>query len=173
MTMSVTEHQFRKTMSLFPTGVTVVTAPLKGEQDVGITISSLTSVSLKPPQILFCLSNYSRAVPVFQKTSHFAINILNSGQAPLADAFARHTPQKGEVLKTFRDEETGCLLFADAMGHLVCEKGEIFESGDHYIIIGHVIAVGANFDDFPLVRQRSQYLTTQPLPAVESLQKTG
>jgi flavin reductase (DIM6/NTAB) family NADH-FMN oxidoreductase RutF len=165
--MSVTEHQFRRTMSLFPTGVTVVTTPLKDGQDVGLTISSLTSVSLEPPQILFCLSNYSRAVPVFQKASHFAINILNAEQAHLADAFARHIPQQGERLKTFRHEETGCLLFSDAMGHLVCEKGEIFESGDHYIIIGHVIAVGANFEQRPLVRQTSQYQTIQSLPVVE------
>jgi flavin reductase (DIM6/NTAB) family NADH-FMN oxidoreductase RutF len=47
--MSITEDQFRKALGLLPTGVTVVTTPQGEGQDVGITISSFTSVSLAPP----------------------------------------------------------------------------------------------------------------------------
>lgn len=168
--MSITENQFRKTLGLFPTGITVVTTPHGEGEDVALTISSLTSVSLDPPQILFCLSKQSRAAPVFLASSHFAINILNANQAHLADAFAKHLPRKGEALKVFRHTETGCLLFSDALGHVICEKGPVYEGGDHHIILGHVIALGATFNDLPLVRQRGQYLTTQPLP-IEPLQQ--
>lgn len=168
--MSVTEDQFRKTLGLFPTGVTVVTTPRGEGQDVGITISSFTSVSLSPPQILFCLSKYSKSSPVFRDASYFAINILNSDQSPIADSFAKHTPKKGEQLKVYRHEETGCLLLSDALGHVVCERAAIYEGGDHHIILGTVIALGANFHHLPLVRQKGQYLTTQPL-LIEPLQK--
>jgi len=161
--MSITEHQFRKTLGLFPTGVTVVTAPQGQDQDVCLTISSLTSVSLDPPQILFCLSKYSKTVPVFKAAPFFAINILTENQAHIADAFATHTLPKGGTLKVCRHEETGCLLFSDALGHVICERGALYEGGDHYIILGRVIAVGENVNDLPLVRQRGQYLTTRPL----------
>jgi len=167
--MSITEDQFRKTLGLFPTGVTVVTAP-HGQEDVGITISSLTSVSLSPPQILFCLSKNSRNSPIFQKTPFFAVNILSSHQAQIADGFAKHIPCKGQTLKVFRHEPTGCLLFSQALGHVICKRGEIYEGGDHHIILGQVIALGANLQDSPLVRQRGQYLTTQPIP-IEPLQQ--
>ena len=167
--MSITEDQFRKTLGLFSTGVTVVTTS-QGQEDVGITISSLTSVSLNPPQILFCLSKQSKTVPVFTDCSYFAVNILNANQSHIADNFAKHIPRKGETVKVFRDNETGCLLFSDVLGHVICERGAIYEGGDHHIILGRVIAVGANFKDLPLVRQRGQYLTTQSI-SIELLQK--
>ncbi|MBA3812995.1 MAG: flavin reductase family protein [Alphaproteobacteria bacterium] len=168
--MSITADQFRKTLGLFATGVTVVTTPQGGE-DVGITISSLTSVSLNPPQILFCLSKQSKAAPVFKECPYFSINILNANQAYIADLFARHLPSNREMLKAFRDKETGCLLLSDALGHVLCERGKIYDGGDHHIILGHVINVKANFQDLPLVRQKGQYLTTQPIPMEEPLQK--
>lgn len=167
--MSISEDQFQRTLGLFPTGVTVVTTP-QGEEDVGITISSLVSVSLDPPQILFCLSKNSKTAAVFTECSYFSVNILNANQAHMADSFAKHIPCKGEVLKVFRHEETGCLLFSDALGHVICERGSVYEGGDHHIILGRVIALGANFKELPLVRQRGQYLTTQPIPT-EPLQQ--
>jgi 3-hydroxy-9,10-secoandrosta-1,3,5(10)-triene-9,17-dione monooxygenase reductase component len=169
--MSITEDQFRKTLGLFPTGVTVVTTPQR-EGDAALTISSFTSVSLTPPQILFCLSKQSRTSPAFKKCSYFSINILNASQAYLSDSFARHIPLKSDALKVFRHQETGCLLFSDALGHLICERGVIYEGGDHHIILGRVIAVGANLNVLPLVRQKGRYLTTQPI-SIEPLQKTG
>src|ERR1700722_17446716 len=127
--MSITEDQFRKTLGLFPTGVTVVTTP-QGQEDVGITISSFTSVSLDPPQILFCLSKYSKTAPVFKECTYFSINILCANQAYISDIFAKHIPWTREALKGFRHEKTGCLLFAGALGHIICERGSIYEGGD-------------------------------------------
>lgn len=168
--MSITEDQFRKTLGLFPTGVTVVTTPYR-QEDIGITISSFTSVSLNPPQILFCLSKYSRTTSIFKECVYFSINILSAHQSHISDIFAKHMPWTNEALKGVRHEGTGCLLFSDALGYIVCEKGNIYEEGDHHIILGHVIAVGNNLKDPPLVRQRGQYLTTQSISPVEPFQK--
>lgn len=157
--MSITEDQFRKTLGLFSTGVAIATTP-HGHEDVSLTISSLTSVSLKPPQILFCLSKHSKRAPVFVTCSFFAINILTEHQAYISDSFARHTsPEK--AIEICRHKETGCLLIADALGHIICERAAIYEGGDHHIILGRVVALGANSSELPLVRQRGRYLTTQ------------
>jgi len=175
--MTVTEDQFRKTLGLFPTGVTIITASQKGGPDIGITISSLTSVSLSPPQILFCLSKHSKTIPVFKASSYFAINILNESQSHLSDGFARHVPMEWEKVNTYRHLETGCLLISDTLGYIICEKGAIYDGEDHEIIIGKVIDLGVISSTLPLIRQRGQYLTTQPIhiePACElAYQKSG
>lgn len=170
--MTITEDQFRKTMGLFPTGVTVVTAPNGKGGDIGITISSLTSVSLTPPQILFCLSKKSKTMSVFKATSYFAVNILNAHQSSLSDGFAKHVPLDWAQIQTHRHPSTGCLLISDALGHVICEKGAIYEGGDHEIILGRVIDAIAHPQGIPLIRQRGQYLTTQTIQAKTTCQPT-
>lgn len=159
--MSITEDQFRKTLGLFPTGVTVITAPLEQGGDIGITISSFTSVSLNPPQILFCLAKRSKTSSAFKSSRYFAVNILKATQSSLSDDFAKHSPVEWEKKKSHRHLGTGCLLLSDALGHVICEKSGEYEGGDHEIILGKVIDLMINSHDFPLVRQRGQYFTTQ------------
>lgn len=175
--MSITEDQFRKTLGLFPTGITVVTAPQEQGKDIGITISSFTSVSLSPPQVLFCLSKYSKTIPVFKNSSYFAVNILSARQSHLSAEFAKHEPIEWKTIKTHRHFATSCLLLVDALGHVICEKSAVYEGGDHEIILGKVIDVMTNPHDVPLVRQRGQYLTTQPIDTGASCElsyrKTG
>ena len=167
--MSISEEHFRKTLGLFPTGVTVVTAHQEQGNDIGITISSFTSVSLNPPQILFCLAKCSKTIPVFKTARYFTVNILNANQSHLSDDFAKHVPVAWETVKTQRHLETGCLLISDALGHVICEKSAVYEGGDHEIILGRVIDLLTKPHDFPLVRQRGQYLTTQPLSTASSI----
>lgn len=169
--MSITEDQFRKTLGLFPTGVTVITVPENEGNDRGITISSFTSVSLNPAQILFCLSKHSKTMPAFKASSYFAVNILNRTQAELSDGFARLTPVELTTLKTHRHQATGCLLFSEALGHVICEKGPIYDGGDHEIILGRVMDVAFN-SGLPLVRHKGQYLTTQPIHIKASCELT-
>jgi flavin reductase (DIM6/NTAB) family NADH-FMN oxidoreductase RutF len=161
--MSITEEQFRKTLGLFPTGVTVISVPQTEGQDLCITISSLTSVSLHPPQILFCLSKNSKAMPAFKYSPYFAVNILNADQSHLSEGFAKRGPIEWETIQTHRHTPSGCLLFSEALGHIICEKGPIYEGGDHEIILGKVIGLDVGSSTSPLVRQRGQYLTTQIL----------
>jgi flavin reductase (DIM6/NTAB) family NADH-FMN oxidoreductase RutF len=162
--MTITEEQFRKTLGLFPTGVTVVTVPQEQEEPIGITISSFTSVSLSPPQILFCLSKHSKTMPVFKTSRYFAVNILSTHQSSLADCFSKRTALIWETMPTHRHAGTGCLLLSEALGHVICEKGVVYEGGDHEIILGKVVDLFATPHDLPLIRQRGQYLTTHPLP---------
>lgn len=161
--MSITEDQFRKTLGIFPTGVTVVTTSDEQGRAAGITISSFTSVSLNPPQILFCLSKQSKTMPAFKASQYFAVNILAAHQSYLSDGFAQRTPIDWETLKVHHHSATGCLLLSEALGHIICEKGSTYNGGDHDIILGRVIDLTVTSHDRPLVRQKGQYLTTQPL----------
>ena len=161
--MSITEDQFRKTLGLFPTGVTVVTTRGEDHQPMGITISSLTSVSLEPPQVLFCLARKSRMHPIFKAAEYFVINLLNSKQAHLSEGFANRQDLNLDVEKISVHEKSGCLLITEALGHIVCEISAVYDGGDHDIILGRVIDVMAAPEHFPLIRHRGKYHTIQQL----------
>jgi len=79
----VNEDQFRKACGAFPTGVAIVTFAIDDTDVHGITISSFTSVSLRPPLILFCIHQQSRILPVLRCSQHFC-----SKKAVGADATA-------------------------------------------------------------------------------------
>lgn len=166
--MKLSEAKFRKILGLFPTGVVVVTGSY-GKEDFGITISSFTSLSLKPPQILFCLSKDSQTMPVFERIPYFVVNILSSDQVYLSNVFARRHPLDWDKIKTHRHVETGCILLSGALGHIICEKRALYEGGDHKIILGKVVDLQKSCETPPLIRHRGEYLTTQPLssPPVE------
>jgi hypothetical protein len=53
---------FRKAMSSFPTGVTVVTVAAGDDAMYGVTVNSFTSVSLDPMLVLVCLNQNSRGI---------------------------------------------------------------------------------------------------------------
>ncbi len=167
--MNITEEQFRKALGLFPTGVTVVTVPAHFGKTVGITVSSFTSVSLNPPQVLFCLSKHSKTQPLFEASPYFAVNILKANQSSLSDGFAQRLPLNWDSFQTHYHHTTECLLISEALGHVICEKAAVYDGGDHDIILGKVIDVIVNPNDLPLVRQRGQYLTIQPIPDETSM----
>lgn len=161
--MNIREEDFRRTLGLFPTGVAIVTVAHKEGDDIGITISSFTSVSLNPPQVLFCLAKKSKTHEAFKDCSYFAVNILNAQQAHLSDSFASHVPLAWDRFKTHRHKTSGCLLISEALGHVICEKAAFYEGGDHEIILGKVIDLAASPSDFPLIRHQGKYSTSQPI----------
>ena len=86
--------EYRQALGTFATGITVVTARSDTGELVGLTVSSFTSVSLDPPLILWCLSNSSDSLSVFQNAGYFAVNILAADQQDLSRHFARKQKDK-------------------------------------------------------------------------------
>src|ERR1700761_7006419 len=81
-------RSFRQIMGCFATGITVVTAHDSRLGPVGITINSLTSVSLKPPLVLFCLEKGAHVYPFFRKAKFFGVNIRGEEQEAVSRHFA-------------------------------------------------------------------------------------
>jgi 3-hydroxy-9,10-secoandrosta-1,3,5(10)-triene-9,17-dione monooxygenase reductase component len=71
-----------------PQPVAVVTCRSPSGEAVGMTVSSLTSVSLAPPLVLFCPTVTSRAWAAAREHGSFAVNILGHRQGVLAMRFA-------------------------------------------------------------------------------------
>jgi flavin reductase (DIM6/NTAB) family NADH-FMN oxidoreductase RutF len=78
----------RQAFRRHPAGVAVITvAGLHGP--VGLTVTSLVSVSAEPPRLAFNISHTSSAWPAVSLTRHLGVHLLGADQHELAATFAR------------------------------------------------------------------------------------
>lgn len=135
--MPVESQDLRRVMGHFATGVTIITTRDREGAPVGLTANAVSSVSLDPPLVLFCLDKKADCYDSFAGHDTFAINILSAEQADLSTRFATKGAHKFEDVAYSRSEQ-GCPLLDRATGHLDCRVVERHEAGDHVIYIAHV-----------------------------------
>jgi flavin reductase (DIM6/NTAB) family NADH-FMN oxidoreductase RutF len=133
----IDQKLYRQLLGHFATGITIVTSRKQDGKPVGVTINSFTSVSLRPPLVLFCLGTNADCYPHFKDANIFAVNFLCAKQKKLSAHFAgAGNKHWGDVPYEMGDH--GCPLLAGSLGWLVCKKKKIHAGGDHGIFIGEV-----------------------------------
>ena len=125
-------------MGCFATGVTVITAYGPNADPAGITINSLTSVSLKPPLVLFCLEKNAQVYPAFRAAKYFAVNILSEKQEDVSRYFADFRHHKKPTL-LWDKPQLNCPILRGTLGWMVCEKTAGYKGGDHTIFVGEAV----------------------------------
>ena len=149
--------EYRKTMSSFATGVTVVTTLDENEYIHGMTANSFTSVSLDPPTVLVCIGNTRNTITHVNNTNEFAINILSDRQKRIADYFAKEQPKGTEVLEFNWSIKFGSPFIEGSIAFLKANVIEKYNYGDHTIILGKVQGIDTQQGD-PLLYYQSNYL---------------
>lgn len=91
--MSEISESLREVMRGWPTGVAVVTSLYNGVAH-GMTVNSLTSVSLDPPLITITLANQTRTWGLVHASQSFAVTFLAADQQHLADIFSGKIPEE-------------------------------------------------------------------------------
>ena len=142
-------------MGRFPTGVTVVTTQYQ-DKPAGITINTLTSVSLAPPLVLFCLGKTRVLFPAYCDSNHFAIHILAAGQHTLSNAFAQPFGNPWEGMD-YNLSPTGCPLIPNTLGILHCRRDKKFNGGDHVIFLNQVEGIQWGENQYPLIYNQGTY----------------
>lgn len=130
------ELAFRSAMGAFATGVTVVTARAADGCVHGMTVNSLTSVSLSPRLLLWCLGDRSRRYSVFAAAPLWGVTILGDNDEALARRFANVDTSlvgSNETLSGF-----DAPVLRAGIAHFACRTHQKIQSGDHLIIIGEV-----------------------------------
>src|SRR3954447_26818629 len=79
---------FRAALRHLAGGVTVVTATGAGGP-LGLTVTSLTAASLRPPLLSFYVDHDSRSLPALRDADRFAVHLLGADQHELACLFAQ------------------------------------------------------------------------------------
>jgi flavin reductase (DIM6/NTAB) family NADH-FMN oxidoreductase RutF len=138
--------QFRTVLGHFPTGVTVVTG-LEGDAPVGFTIGSFTSVSLEPPLVGFLPMITSTTWAAIAPSGRFCVNVLSRGQADLCWRFAKsdHDTTRFDGV-AWTAGATGSPILERAVAWIDCEVEQVYEMGDHYFVLGRVVALDADAD---------------------------
>lgn len=84
---SETATTFRAAFRSHPAGVAVITADA-GDGPVGITATSVCSVSIDPPALAFSLSSVSSSAPTIRRSRSLVVHLLNADQLQLARTFS-------------------------------------------------------------------------------------
>ncbi len=86
--LRVAADDFRYAFRAHPAGVAVVTADA-GDGPVAMTVSSVASVSIDPPTIMFSASASSSSTPVFLEAETVVVHLMAADQITLAKLGAR------------------------------------------------------------------------------------
>ena len=155
----IDSQRFRDVMSSFPTGVVILTAFGDDGGPRGLTVSAFCAVSLHPPLALVCIDKGSNTLPAVQHSGGFTANILATGRESLAQRMATKLSDKFGGIEWRRPESAlgGPILEADSAAYAVCALRDTIEGGDHWVLIGQVLAGEHRAGVQPMVFARRTY----------------
>jgi len=137
-TFSASPEEFKACFRLWPTGVSVVTTRDGEGRAHGVTMNSVTSVSLEPPLMLMCLRNDSETLAAMRASGVFCVNFLADGQQEISNRFAHRCPDKFEGVATY-DGRLGAPVLQGVLAALECRVEEVYPGGDHQIVVGELV----------------------------------
>lgn len=153
---------FRQTIGMFATGVTVLVAEADGKRH-GMTANAVSSLSLEPMLILVCLGKNAKMYDFVKKAGRFSMNILAADQEPISNHFAGVKSDNEPEFSFARWHDT--LLLKGCVASLCCSVYDILEGGDHWIVIGEVQALHQSDQAHrPLLVYCGQYRNIKPKP---------
>ena len=149
--------QFRQLLGQFATGVTVITAraPDPDGRPIGMTASSVASVSLDPPLVLVAVSREHDMHAALAAAQYFVLNVLAADQEALSRRFAADHPDRFSGVG-YRESRFAVPILEGVLAHIECEKQQAVPGGDHTVFFGLVIG-GSVTNRSPLLYYRGGY----------------
>ncbi len=143
---------FRRVMSSFTTGITVISTEVRGEFR-GMTANAFMSGSLEPPLCIVCVAKRARTHGMLVEAGHFGVNILAQGQEKLCmhfagKPFADWQPPFEHIGRTPVLPGSSATITADIVATHDC--------GDHTIFVGRITHLKAGIAA-PLVLHGGRY----------------
>jgi len=150
------ELDLRRSLGRFATGVAVVTCCDDGGSPCGITANSFSSVSLDPPLVLWNIAKVSNSLDAYLGAEYFAVHILKDDQQYLSAHFATtdHTIYNGI---DYEISARRVPILPDVLARFDCATRDIYDTGDHHIVIGEVLSHAANSGS-PLLFYGGEYM---------------
>jgi flavin reductase (DIM6/NTAB) family NADH-FMN oxidoreductase RutF len=120
--VSLSADEFKLAFRNHPAGVAVITADA-GDGPVGLTATSVFSVSAEPPLLVFSISSLSSSAPTLSRADTVVVHLLSADQLAVAKLFAT----------------SGVDRFADTESWARLETGEPYLPGTPSWIRGRII----------------------------------
>jgi flavin reductase (DIM6/NTAB) family NADH-FMN oxidoreductase RutF len=130
--------EYRRTMGLFATGVSVLALHKSDGEIIAMTANAISSVSLEPVLLLVCVARNAHILPHLMGVDTFTFSFLSETQEPLSSSFAGLwdediTPPGFE----FEDWD-GRPRLRGSIGAIACRRHKVYEGGDHLIVLAEV-----------------------------------
>lgn len=140
---------FRETLGHYPTGVAAITAVAEG-RPVGMVVGTFSQVSFDPPLIAFLPTIGSKSFATLRTATAFCVNVLASDQETLCRRFATTGDQKFDGVG-WRPAPHGSPILDGAVSWIECTFEDVWEAGDHFIVIGRVRDLAVERSTLPLL----------------------
>jgi flavin reductase (DIM6/NTAB) family NADH-FMN oxidoreductase RutF len=156
----VTSGDFRNAMRQLTGGVSVITAG-RGRDISGMTVTSVSSLSVDPPALIVSVNRESSSWPLVKRYGFFGVNILTADQIDIAERFTGMGGLKGAdrfagARWTMRG--SGVPLLVGALAAIDCEVEDIVERHSHAIVIGRVLDVAVSERTAALAYWQGRYV---------------
>jgi flavin reductase (DIM6/NTAB) family NADH-FMN oxidoreductase RutF len=109
------------------------------------TVSWLSQASFNPPLLMVGLKAGTLTHHMVEGSREFAVNVLETHQTDMAQAFFKHAQQEEDRLSGYAFEPgpaTGAPIFDDVPAWLECRVVGMIKSGDHTVVVAEVINAG-------------------------------
>lgn len=162
---AIDSDRFRAVLGSYPTGVAIVTSRDALGAPLGMVVGTFTSVSLDPPLVAFLPMKSSRTFEIMRASSStFCVNVLAADQEDTCNTFAAAGRDKFAGLP-WRPSPKGNPVIDGAVAWIDCEYANVVDGGDHYIVLGGVVAMQLERDTPALLYfQRCYgYFVTNPV----------
>jgi flavin reductase (DIM6/NTAB) family NADH-FMN oxidoreductase RutF len=136
----VTSSEFRGAMRVLAGGVSIISVG-RGKDISGMTVTSVSSLSVDPPTLIVSVNRQSSSWPLLQRYGAFGVNILSAEQLDVAERFSGKDGLKGAARfagAQWVTRATGVPLLTGALAAIDCEVEEVIERHSHAIVIGRV-----------------------------------
>jgi flavin reductase (DIM6/NTAB) family NADH-FMN oxidoreductase RutF len=152
--------EFRGAMRHLPGGVSVVTAG-RGNEITGMTVTSVSSLSVEPASLIVCIHREASSWPLINHHGFFGVNILAADQIAIAERFTGKGGLKGAERFAGLESITlvsGVPLLAGALAAIDCEVEELIERHSHVVVIGRVLDIRTSGPSAALAYWQGQYV---------------
>ena len=156
----VTSSDFRSAMRQLTGGVSVITAG-RGRDISGMTVTSVSSLSVDPPALIVSINREASSWPLVKRYGFFGVNILASDQIDIAERFTGKGGLKGAdrfAGARWMTRASGVPLLSDALAAIDCEVEDIVERHSHAIVIGRVLDVAVSARTAALAYWQGRYV---------------
>ncbi len=158
---------FRRALSQFPTGVTVITTVDDRGEPIGVTASSFNSVSIDPALVLWSIDKGAHSLTAFENAEYFAVNVLSRDQVGTSNNFASRGEDKF-ANAAYSLGLGGSPILDEYAAQFECKTWAVYDGGDHLILVGEVQDYRYRNGAEPLVFARGSYAVSSTHPAMSN-----
>ena len=148
--------EFKDAFRGHPAGVAIITA-MGPSGPVGLTASSVASVSAQPPMLAFSLASAEGSAGVILDADTIVVHLLGAGNSELATVFAARGSKRFDADMEWSTLPGGEPLLGGVPRALVCRIASRTEAGSSMLLTADVLEIHSGPEAAPLVYHDRTY----------------